>query len=486
MISLSLLLTALVGGFCAIQTRWVIPAIVFLTQTLFNLSQYFVVPLSVGYAEPLESLLICALVGVAIRNREFNRFSVLGMVPPDLQSSVLCLSLYCLWITLCVTLNLRQNAGTAGFNYSVRFLLAGVVPWMSLLIVMSIKREIAWVFRSLEILARGTALVHLTIQVLDLRTIMSSAYWLVPASGEYADVVAWNQAQLYSAEFVRALPQGFYLIVCFAIYSFTKKLLVGESTKVDLIWSLVLSFALLVTFTRSVLLVLAVSSLLVPAYGLYLRVLSVRTLGKLMSAPILVAIGASAMDAARPGFLELWADRLFVTAERDGSIFSIESGNRGLDNLASLEVIKQNFFFGTGVPRYSTAEALREDSATDIHPLLQLGLVGGVPAIVLFIAFGVLLNLAILGRLSRLPKASRKLGMATAIPICMMQFAVNFIGVGGTVAGPILLVIVVFIAHNFQAYSSDSAARGSPLRDRSQTRWKCKDLALPFPLPANR
>jgi hypothetical protein len=443
--STAVLLMILLGGWCFLRPKWTIPVIVLLTCTLFNLGQYVTVALPVGYVEPLEAMLFAGLTGSFIRRRDHLMVMSVLAKASRFRLAFGALIAYCFWITACIVFNLGENSGTSGFTLSIRFFLAGVIPWLSFGLIGKEGNETQWIFDILNWMTRTTAVLHLAIQGLDLRQVMSSAYWVLPSSGEYADVLQWNQAQLYSAEFVRALPQGFPLMIMFASHSTVNQVVGNRLGRSNAIWTAILWLAIASTFTRSAMLLLFLACVAIPLYSAYFRVFTVEIAVRLVMILGFVVGGTVGVDLVKPGFLDIWLERFLLTFERDASIFSEESGNRGLDNLASLDAIANRPVLGSGVPRYSLAESRRQDSATDVHPLLQLALVGGVPAVALFCAFGLTLNLSILRLLTKSTRHLRRAGMALAIPIFTMQFAVNFMGVGGTIMGPVIPVISVFV-----------------------------------------
>ena len=162
---------------------------------------------------------------------------------------------------------------------------------------------------------------------------------------------------------------------------------------------------------------------------------------------MLFAGAAVVYDTIRPGFLDVWSTRIELLSGSDSDIFSERNVARGKDNLAALAAISDRPIFGWGSPRYPTEYSLRNEPPSDTHPMLELGIVGGVPAMLFMMLLEIRLFLPALGDLWRRPSAVQMLPFVAIL--IMNAFALNMIGAGGSLTGPPILVIAIFANEMF-------------------------------------
>jgi hypothetical protein len=142
----------------------------------------------------------------------------------------------------------------------------------------------------------------------------------------------------------------------------------------------------------------------------------------------------------KPGFIPYWKQRI---SEINLNILSLTQGEyspRTKDNIASLNAIIDHPIMGLRTPRYTPSYSLREVPPTDIHPLLQIGLVGGIIGILLVIRlFIMLLKLGIKMR----QNIQKREVLATYLPLILLSIAINSLGAGGTLTGRGLLAMSI-------------------------------------------
>lgn len=455
----SLLLAALCIV-AAIRPLWGFAAIFVLTASLFNLHRYVTVELPMGYLEPAEAILAVILARAALvwalppgaRGRAIAANKATdSAVDPMLAAAIVP---YCAWQALCTVLGAIDWAGTDYFRFTLRYQLSAVLPWAALLALRTFRKDVPKLFSLLFHIALVTAIVHIVIQVLDLRQIMQSAYWDDSVSGEFSFVLRDRMTWVAREEFVRALPQGLHIMLFCAVFDFAAFLTRGASAW-RLLRGCVLSAGLLITITRSIAASLVGGILLAALLHLLAGRRSLRLLARAPALVLLLALSVLAYDQARPGFIDQWWKRAAALSGSDTEIFSEANLGRGLDNLASLAVIRDHPVLGIGTPRYPIEYSLRRVPPTDIHPLLLIGLVGGVPAILLA------LNLQLLPILHFTRRMRDGTAPMSILPhtaaLATSALLLNTLGGGGTLGGSGIFLVCVFLAaaaHHLDAYAS--------------------------------
>jgi O-antigen ligase len=149
----------------------------------------------------------------------------------------------------------------------------------------------------------------------------------------------------------------------------------------------------------------------------------------------------------------------------DRRIFSDQT-IRGQDNLASLEAIQDRPWCGWGLYTYPEDYSFREDAATDIHPLLRVGLAGGWIGVFLAIRLQGLL----VWRFGRACRRQATAAMPRVAPylaiLATSLLVINVIGAGGTLMGQALIAMSIFIGLLAAEYArpdpSDAPAKANP------------------------
>jgi hypothetical protein len=179
---------------------------------------------------------------------------------------------------------------------------------------------------------------------------------------------------------------------------------------------------------------------------------------RLASLAAIVIVLLVAYEHLLPGFVSTWQARLEALSGPERNPFDPENKARGLDNMATVDAISASPLFGLGTTIYPREYSLRTVPATDIHPTLQMGLVGGVPAMVLSLIAPVLIIRFLLFRIRRNTALARPLLPIVAV-LAMNAFVVNVIGAGGTLMGPGVLATCIFLTEAIRIL--DSAPRPS-------------------------
>ena len=410
------------------------------TSTLFHLHQYLTVPLPVGFIEPTEALLSVMLVSVWLK-RSGNVCTVRD--PSRARRMCAIILPYCAWQTFCIILGLSHSAA-GDFRFMIRALLSAVLPWVSLYILAKLSPEEGQeVFSAMYYLMLGTACIHLLLQVTDYRPAMTAAYWFIPANTEYD--LSWVKQSIDGDAFFRGLPQGIDCIIFFTLIKLSDYVFGQErrSTFASTASAIVLFCALFITVTRSFVVILAAGTIIL--VGLALLTFQAKIGHAIKIGGILCFFVSAALvyNAVRPGFLEFWSQRINEFSGADSQIFSAENKARGLDNIAAMNAIRDYPLLGVGMARIPIEYSLRDGPPTDTHPMLEIGLIGGIPAIILVVLLQT--------RLFWLPLSAAFRNTAVAresIPlisvIIMNAFVLNMAGGGGTLFGPSILYVTIF------------------------------------------
>jgi O-antigen ligase len=459
---INVLLVGLACMVAFVRPTWGFGIILLTTSTLFHLDQYLTVPLPLGFIEPMEVLLVSMMAAIWLK----------GWLAPQARTTAastgaargipdahmwLAIGLYCLWQTLCIVFALSHWSGTEHFRLAIRFLVSAILPWTSLYILRRLPTIVGHkVFQTAYYLTLLTAVVHIALQLTDFRPAMQAAYWWIPENTEYN--FAYVQQWIKDEAFVRGLPQGILLILFFAVLKASEFILErNQRTIRNLSVAVILFSALFITVTRSLMACLAAGLLILlglAAFTVRLRMSHVIRITGLLA----VFMGAALLyNGLRPGFFDFWSARMVRLSGVDSDIFSEDNEARGRDNLAAMAAIADNPVFGLGTPRYPDEYSLRSGPPTDTHPLLEIGLVGGIPAILLILSLQVCLFLPALKKARRNASAARELVPFVAI-LMMSAFAVNMIGGGGTIVGPPILFVTIFANEMWYHYSRTQVA----------------------------
>lgn len=435
-----------------VRPVWGIPILIIVTSTLFQLSHYMGIPLPVGYLEATESIIVVLCLRLVLDRQVIKKnHAMLQMCATTLEQEKLvkCVLLsaiipYVIWQSMVIFIGGLSTAGTEYFRYGIRFFLNGIIPWLIIWIVWELRYYKDKILYSVALITIITALMHIVIQGTDYRAIMPLAYWGNPAE-EYMFVYEQRMESLGYETLVRALPQGVMLIIFFSVYYFSKYIIGTYRQKIFFILSVICFIAILITVTRSLLFSALCGFLITIFMAVYYRLYDFTRTSRLFNVIILLVFMIGAYSVVSPSFLNLWQERLTdLRVGSDAKVFSTENPARGLDNIASLEAIKDSPFLGHGYPRYHHKYSYRLVPPTDIHPLLQIGLVGGIPAILLFLRLLFLIiwkiGLPSLGDSERIFRILPFTGV-----LIMTACVVNTIGAGGTINGNGLIAMTLFI-----------------------------------------
>jgi hypothetical protein len=447
---LNIILLGLACAMAFARPVWGFGIILLLTSTLFHLDRYLTVPLPLGFIEPLEALLTSMLVALWLRNDKPSslRFPCRTLAQDSRMSSIryACSAIgpYCWWQILCILVGLGYTIQSEStLRFGLRFLLSGVYPWLGLYILARLSIDDGQkVFKTAYHLALLTACIHILIQLTDSRSVMNAAYFWVPENSEYD--LSWMQKWVEQETFVRGLPQGIALILFFALLKMAEYVFAsGHRRLADLTAAAVLFSALFITVTRSLIIVLAAGVIILLSLAfLTLRMNMVRA-ARTVGVFVFLAGAAMLYDVARPGFLDYWSQRINKLSGADSQILSEENMARGVDNIAAIRAIGDHPVFGLGTSRAPSEYSLRNGPPTDTHPMLTIGIVGGIPAMLLIVLTQVRLFLPSLSDVLHGRFAGNELLPFVSIML-MSTFALNLSGGGGTIYGAQILYVVIF------------------------------------------
>ena len=153
-------------------------------------------------------------------------------------------------------------------------------------------------------LAFATACVHIGLQVADYRPAMKAAYFWIPANSEQN--FTWMQQWINDNAFVRGLPQGILLILFFTLFKLSDFVVSrGKVAYHSLGAAIVLFSAIIITVTRSYMLILAVGLLILLALAALARHVDTRTVVRCVILFSLFLAAGQLYDTARPGLLSV-------------------------------------------------------------------------------------------------------------------------------------------------------------------------------------
>lgn len=430
---------------------WGFGILIFLSSTLFHLDQYVTVSLPIGYLQPLEAVLASMLIAAWLKGSGFffvrDEAGTLWVDSrrPTAKECWSILAPYCLWQSACCLLGLMNWAGTDHFRFALRFWLSGVLPWLSFYVLAKLSPSDSHrVFKTAYYLTLLTSLIHIGLQITDMRSVMKAAYFWTPQNA--AQDFSWMQQWLDKSDFVRGLPQGILLILFFTMLKMAEYVLSRQRAKIwNLLVVVVLFSAVFITVTRSYILALITGLIVFLVLSWLGDRIRFNAAVRLASILLFFVCGALLYNAVRPGFIDFWSERVSQFSGADSRIFSEENHARGLDNLASMRAIADHPLTGIGAPVYPTEYALHDGPPSDTHPMLEVGLVGGLPAMLLVLLLQARLFWPFLKTYLRYPAAANGLLPFLCVMI-MNTFAVNLSGGGGTLFGPEVLFVTIFVS----------------------------------------
>jgi hypothetical protein len=298
------------------------------------------------------------------------------------------------------------------------------------------------VFKTAYVITIVTAIVHVAIQLSGNRPVMKAAYYLIQ---EGADLYAVFVEDSLQDKFVRGLPQGLILMLFFLVLNVGQLIFNKARPRIGTVAATMLIFsALFITLTRSVMICFLAGTLVCAALALLAKSFNTKAAARALAVCLALVASAATYEAIRPGFLEEWSERVvLLSTGEDSKIFSKENGSRGLDNLASIAAISDHPVMGFGTPYYPQEYSLRNDTFSDVHPMLMVGVLGGIPGMLLIVWLQWELFFPCLKDLWRRREAARELVPFVSVLIVSMC-VLNVLGGGGTIYGPPILCVVIF------------------------------------------
>lgn len=428
-----------------------------LESSIFYLGSLATVPLPVGYAGPSDVMILCILAGALLRAnnydilpREWHRGQVdcqgvLQQGPSrqfDLRiKRVLILTIvpYLVWFGFCAICSAAPGDET--WTVNVRSVANYIIPWALVPAIWLCRDQVRLMRRGILAIASATAIIHLGIQLLDYRPLMTAAYWsYLGGATDYVESVIARE------DFVRALPAGVMLMLLVGIYAFSSYLLEPSHRRRCMLLAVaILQFAGIgITFTRSLMLEIIAGCVLACMLAIRSTADRQRLKESILASGLVFALMAAVIILERPDVAGFWQQRM-ERLDEDSLIFSTDT-LRGQDNLAACSAIEDRPLLGWGTPRSPSRYALRDEQTRnqDIHPLLSVGLVGGLPciALVLLMQGGLAGGLWMKARQS-LPL--RAAAMPALVIVLTAMLVINTIGAGGTFSGRGLLAFALML-----------------------------------------
>lgn len=474
----------LLGASCLIvflSPVWGIGILLVLETSIFCLgSHYATVPLPIGYGGPMDVLIVVILLGaiyraglrgvsacfdrqdgedarIAFKRYRYSRNALLSAILPHL-----------LWLGICGFLVLTFGRLEGDLKPAVRGAISNIIPWSLVAVVWLMRHRSRDILKIILAVAVCTAAVHLAIQFFDLRSLMMTAYW-IPADPDLL-ISLYRQRKILEADVVRCLPPGsclmlYSLVFCFATFLFDR----SHKGWWLLVLYLLLTLALAITITRSLIVLSVAGCIFAIGFGIIFDLVSPRAVRRIVAWAFVAGILATVFLATQPRYRQNWIERLGYFSE-DRRIFSEETV-RGANNLASITAIQEQPFLGYGMNRYPERFSMIDRDVSDIHPLLKIGLFGGVVAIVLVIR----LYLVLLWKFWLACRRERRLAakMLPYLAILVTIMLHNLVGAGGSLTGRSLIPMALFVG-----LMAAEMARPDVVSDKLKKRWR-KWLIIP-------
>ena len=422
-----------------------------LEASIFNLGYHFAtVPLPIGYAGPMDLLLMAILIGAVCNTTKRHnsvapagsqgKYGGIASAHSNNSRRSLCSAIvpYVVWLGACGLMAMASGDDIAGSRLAIRSAASYILPWVLAVAVWRMRHRSWTIVKMLIAISVGTAIIHLVIQLLDLRSVMMYAYYA--GFGSDPSVLVYRKQLIAQAEVVRGLPQGTQLMLytgvfCFAVFLATA----SRRRRLFLACFVLLLSAFAVTLTRSLVALSLAGCFCAMGIQMLLGIKSSRIDGRITAAVLSVGILGMLLNATPYG--RLWTERLH-DFRKDRQIFS-DKTNRGADNLAAIEAIKEQPVRGYGMglypDRFSKSPTAK---GNDTHPMLAVGLFGGVAAILLALR----LHLVLLSRTWLLCRIDKGLArrMLPYLSVFASSILVNAAGAGGSLHGRGLIPVAIY------------------------------------------
>ena len=453
--NINVLVLSLICSIALVRPLWGLTILLITECAIFELGRYAIVQLPLGYAGTSDVFIVFLVIGTYLHAKRVGHFNPAinsYQSPPTSSTSQVLRSAilpYLIWFVICIVIGIIWRTGEHPLTQHIRHTIISILPWSIAVCVWFMRDRAKEIMKMVIIVASGTAMIHIAIQLLDLRSVMYAAYW-TSTSGidEYQEYI------INESDFVRGLPRGIMLMLYCQIFCFSEYLISKDSLRknpVFLLLSLLQAMAIGITFTRS-LMAEAIAGCGV-AVVLASKLADMRNIiqKKVFVAFFMGIFCLAIAIAAKPQMFDFWAERI-GQLEDDLWIFSTETV-RGMDNVASLKAISDKPLLGWGMFQYPDAYSYREMAPTDIHPLLEMGLVGGIPCILLFIY----LQWTIISKFwvnSRNDVNLHRQMLPYLTVIITTLLVINTVGAGGTDSGSGLIAMAMFIGLTAAAFEN--------------------------------
>jgi hypothetical protein len=439
--ALLLLIAASAISFCSPCVG--IICLLVLHNSLFNLDRFATLSFATGYLTPMDVMIPALVLGVfsqslVKRNDKHVVHNDGRLIRATFLSAV---APFCVWQCVGLGGGLLWNIWSMSVftKLAVRYLLSGVLLWVLVWVILQLGAKQRILLAAVIVVANVTAVLHIWIVLFDHRSLVPAAYWNL--SEENSFLMPSYQWNLRMSDLFRAHPTGIWLMLYSAVFSFAEILNARRLTWRIFWMGLTLAIqtiALASTGTRS----LAASMIAGVLAAIFLSAWGLRGARLVFCLGVLVIVGWGSWIAASqfPALLGTWKSRM-QRIDSDSQVFSPET-DRGLDNLAALAAITDRPLLGVGAPRYPGEYSFRLVPPTDIHPLLAVGLVSGIPGMLLALR----LHWVVITRMRAWYRRSIRLAENLVPYVCVIVVSLFGLVLGGfaTFDGPALLSIVVF------------------------------------------
>jgi hypothetical protein len=367
-----------------------------LHSTIFNLGLRFgTIEIGFGYVGTADLLPVFIFLAVFFNKYRQNKFWLRSnsLLIRIILGSI---AVYLAWNCIGLLQNIFSPTDTNRIKFALRYLISGVFYWFLLYLPLKYSGAKLSPKRVLIIIAAGTAIADLVIKIGNIRSLMLPAFfWGNP--GEYAWIIEARLQEAVGGWF-RVTAQGFGAIELVGVYLFTYFLynhlprrqswyyLLGALVCIAV--SVISVYRASIVATAGVFLLLILFSFLITfRFNFISR--SSGMLRKFLKYFVISVAGVTLVATFSPSFVKSVTERIVYRFGGLGSeinFFNPSAGSRGWDNVASINTIRDHPIFGVGNPRYPDYYNLRPSYymvPTDIMPLLKVGLVCGIPGIIL-------------------------------------------------------------------------------------------------------
>jgi len=370
------------------------------------------------------------------------------------------------WLTGAVILGVVE--GNAFASSAMSFLGGALLPFVLVPVILLLRRRRLAIMRAVAAVTVVTAAVHLVVSLSGSRSLLFEAYyWSMGETDYFANWIMEVEG--------RGIPQGIFLFLFGGTFCFASLLTPGgrRGHKMGMgLLALGAVLAVMMTVARGPMLSLGVGFLSAVALVFTIREARPSLVKKtlLVSAVIVTAVWVTVIRVPEAG--ERWMQRLSSLGDEVDALFrptqiygAYHENVRGLENFVAMRLLSEKPFIGWGTLDVMMENTLIEDpehSGRDVHSILKMGVIGGVPLMLLYLW----MYAALFFGFWSLSRGNHRLRVCLIPFLCVVATSgfINLLGLGrlfGAETAP-FAVFVSLMAAQFVAFRSDASGGSAP------------------------